>query len=62
MLEVITGVTVFTILCLATKALRLYGVVGLAILSMIYPFVALALALIGGVAYLLFFHRSTLTK
>ena len=57
MLEVVTGVTVFTILCLATKALRLYGVVGLAILSMMYPIVVLALALIGGAVFLLFFHQ-----
>lgn len=58
MVEVITGVTVFTILCLATKALRLYGVVGLAILSMMFPLVVLMLALIGGAAYLLFRSRS----
>jgi hypothetical protein len=57
MLEVVTGVTVFTILCLATKALRLYGVVGLAILSMMYPIVVLALALAGSAVYLLFFHQ-----
>jgi hypothetical protein len=60
MLEVTTGVAVFAILCLATKALRLYGVVGLAILSMMFPFVVLALALVGGAAYLLF--RSNLPK
>ncbi len=57
MLEVVTGVTVFAILCLAIKALRLYGVVGLAILSMMYPIVVLALALIGGAVYLLFFRQ-----
>ncbi len=60
MLEVVTGVTVFAILCLATKALRLYGVVGLAILSMMYPIVVLALALAGSAVYLLF--RSNLPK
>jgi len=54
MVEVITGVAVFTILCLVTKALRLYGVVGLAILSMIFPAVTLVLALAGGTAYFIY--------
>ena len=54
MVEVITGVAVFTTLCLASKTLRLYGVVGLAILSMLSPAVTLVLALLGGSAYLLF--------
>lgn len=57
MLEVLTGFCVFTVLCLATKALRLYGVVGLAILSMIHPGVTLVLAVVGGTAYLLFRNR-----
>ncbi len=60
MLEVTTGVAVCTALSLATKALRLYGVVGLAILSMMFPVVVLALAVFGGAAYLLF--RSHLLK
>ena len=58
MVEVITGVAVFTALCLAIKALRLYGVIGLALLSMLMPLVTLVLALVGAVAYLLFHQRS----
>jgi hypothetical protein len=58
MVEVITGVAVFTALCLATKTLRLYGVVGLAILSMLFPVVTLVLTLVGASAYLLFRNRS----
>ena len=58
MIEVITGVAVFTILCIATKALRLYGVIGVAILSMLFPAATLVLALAGGIAYLLFTNRS----
>ena len=58
MVEVLTGVTVFTALCLATKALRLYGVIGLAVLSMIHPGVTLLLAITGAGAYLLFRSRS----
>lgn len=58
MVEVITGVAVFTILCMATKALRLYGVVGVAILSMLFPLATLVLALTGGTAYLLFRNHS----
>ncbi|MCX7150554.1 MAG: hypothetical protein NTY05_14305 [Rhodocyclales bacterium] len=58
MLEVITGVTVFTVLCLATKALRLYGVIGLALLSMIMPMATLVLVIAGAGAYLLFRYRS----
>jgi hypothetical protein len=54
MVEVVTGVIVFTALCMATKALRLYGVVGLAILSMIFPAVTLLLALAGGIAYFIY--------
>ena len=51
MLEVLTGVAVFTVLCLAIKTLRLYGVVGVAILSMLFPLATLVLALAGGTAY-----------
>ncbi len=58
MLEVITGLAVFTALCLITKALRLYAFIGLAILSMLYPLATLVLALTGGIAYLLFRNRS----
>jgi hypothetical protein len=58
MLEVITGVAVFTALCLASKTLRLYGFVGVAVLSMLHPAVTLVLAVIGGTAYLLFRSRS----
>ena len=58
MLEVITGLAVFTALCLATKALRLYAFIGLAILSMIFPLATLVLALTGASAYLLFRNRS----
>ncbi len=57
MLEVITGLTVFTALCMATKSLRLYGVMGVAILSMLFPLATLVLALAGGTAYLLFHQR-----
>jgi hypothetical protein len=57
MVEVITGVAVFTALCLATKTLRLYGVFGLAILSMFSPVVTLVLTLVGASAYLLFRNR-----
>jgi hypothetical protein len=57
MVEVITGVAVFTALCLATKTLRLYGVFGLAILSMLFPVVTLVLTLVGASAYLLFRNR-----
>lgn len=38
------GLLVFSALCLAIKPLRLYGVSGLAILSILYPLVILALA------------------
>jgi hypothetical protein len=58
MVEVITGLAVFTALCLITKALRLYAFIGLAILSMLFPLAILVLALTGGVAYLLFRNRS----
>jgi len=58
MLEVITGLAVFTALCLITKALRLYAFIGLAILSMLYPLATLVLALTGGIAYLFFRNRS----
>jgi len=58
MLEVITGLAVFTVLCLLTKSLRLYAFVGLAILSMLFPLASLVLGLTGGVAYLLFRNRS----
>jgi hypothetical protein len=57
MVEVVTGVAVFTALCLASKTLRLYGVFGLAILSMFSPVVTLLLTLVGGSAYLLFRNR-----
>lgn len=57
MLEVITGLAVFTALCLLTRALRLYAFIGLAILSMLFPWAALLLALVGGVAYALFRSR-----
>jgi hypothetical protein len=59
MLEVITGVGVFAVLCLATKSMRLYGVLALAILSMLYPLSALVLAVTVGTAYLIFRNRFT---
>ena len=57
MLEVILGFSVFAALCLATKALRLYGVLALAVLSMLYPFAAMVLAIIGGTAFFIFRNR-----
>lgn len=57
MLEVFTGLSVFTVLCLAIKALRLYGVIGVAILAMLRPAVTLALAAAGGAAYLFYRFR-----
>lgn len=58
MLEVISGLAVFTALCLAIKALRVYGVASLSILAVLFPVVVLVLAIIGGAAYLLFRSRS----
>lgn len=57
MLEVTTGLAVFTALCLATKALRFYAFVGIPILSMLFPLAALVLALAGASGYLLFRNR-----
>lgn len=61
MLEVISGLVVFTALCFAIKALRIYGVASLSILAVLFP-VVLVLALVGGAAYLLFRSRSNLPK
>jgi hypothetical protein len=58
MLEVISGLVVFTALCFAIKALRLYGVASLSILAILFPVAVLVLALVGGAAYLLFRSRS----
>lgn len=58
MLEVITGLLVFTILCLAIKTLRIYAVFSLSLLAVLFPRSVLALALFGGAIYLLFIHRS----
>ena len=58
MIEVITGVAVFTVLCMATKALRLYGVIGVTILSMLFPLATLVLALASGTAYFIFRNHS----
>ena len=52
------GLAVFTALCLLTKALRLYAFIGLAILSMLFPVVALVLAFVGVGTYLLIRNRS----
>ena len=62
MLEVTSGLVVFTILCFAIKALRIYGVASLSLLAVLFPVVVLALALVGGAAYLLFRSRSNLPK
>jgi len=58
MVEAILGFSVFAALCLATKALRLYGVLALAVLSMLYPFAAMVLAAIAGAAVLIFRNSS----
>lgn len=58
MSEAVIGFTVFTVLCLATKALRLYGVIAAALLAMLFPFVSLVLALACGIAYFMFHNRS----
>ena len=52
------GLAVFTALCLFTKAMRLYAFFGLAILSMLFPFLALVLALACAGTYLVIRHRS----
>lgn len=62
MLEVLSGLVVFTAVCFALKALRIYGVASLSILAVLFPFVVLVLALVGGAAYLLFRSRSNLPK
>lgn len=63
MLEVISGLVVFTALCFAIKALRIYGVASLSIIAVLFPIAVLALAIVGGAAYLLFFRsRSNLPK
>ncbi len=62
MLEVISGLAVFTALCLAIKALRIYGVASLSILAVLFPVVVLALAFVGGAVYLLFRSRTNLPK
>jgi len=59
MAEVIAGLLVFSMLCFAIKSLRIWSVASLSLLAALFPRSALALALIGGVVYLLFFHRST---
>lgn len=48
------GLAVFTVLCLITKAFRLYAFIGLAVLSMLFPLLTLVLALAGVSAYLFF--------
>lgn len=62
MLEVISGLVVFTAVCFVIKALRVYGVASLSILAVLFPVVVLALALVGSAAYLLFRSRSNLPK
>jgi hypothetical protein len=51
MLEVVSGVAVFTALCLSIPALRLYGVFGLSILAMLFPVVVLVLAILAGAVF-----------
>lgn len=62
MLEVISGLIVFTALCFAIKALRIYGVASLSNIAVLFPIAVLVLALVGGAAYLLFRSRSNLPK
>jgi hypothetical protein len=56
MSEVVIGVSVFTALCLATRALRLYGIFGLAILSMLFPVVVLVLAFVAATVFVVLRH------
>jgi hypothetical protein len=51
MLSVVFGLSVFTAICLATRNLRLYGAIGLALIAMIIPVVTLALAVVAVVAW-----------
>lgn len=58
MFEVVSGLAVFTALCFAIKALRIYGVASLSVLAILFPVVVLALAVVGGAAYFIFRNRS----
>lgn len=62
MLEVISGLVVFTALCFSIKALRIYGVASLSLLAVLFPIVVLALALVGGAVFLIFRSRSNSPK
>jgi len=54
MLEVVTALAAFTGLCLCTKTLRLYGVIGIALLSLLFPVAMLAMLILGTAIYLYF--------
>jgi hypothetical protein len=51
MLSVVFGLSVFTAICLATRNLRLYGAIGLALIAMVIPALTLALAAVALVAW-----------
>lgn len=57
MVELISGLLVFSAIAVAVKSLRIYAAFALSLTAALFPFVVLALAVIGGAVYLLFFHQ-----
>ena len=53
-----TLVTVIA-LCLFIPFTRMYGVIGAGLLFWLYPFVALGILLVAGIAYYFFFRRNS---
>lgn len=62
MLDVVVGLVVFSVLCLSSNPLRLYGFLGVTVLTMLFPLPMLTLLGICGCGYWLLRRHSKPTK